>query len=285
MTFIEANAGQREFWNSPHAQKWLLNADLLDAAMAELTERLLHLGDPKPGERVLDVGCGAGTTTLAMAERVGPTGRVLGLDISEVLAGQANRRLAAAGFANAEVVLADAQTEAVPETGFDLMVSRFGVMFFDDPAAAFRNLRAALRPGGRAVLAAWSGMAMNPWFSIPRAAAADRLGDVAPTPPREPGPMAFEDVGYFADLLTRAGFSDVTVDAAELDFRFAGPVREAGDLISSLGPAARIMREYNGTSEDAEAIAEATTAALAPYATDAGVSIPACLNIASARRP
>jgi len=176
------NADQVAFWNSPAGEKWVRNQAEMDMTLAPLTEMLLARAAPAPGQRVLDVGCGTGTTVLQLAGAVGPGGHVQGLDVSEPMLALARQRVAAAGAGNVDLVLDDAQTFAFDAGSRDLVFSRFGVMFFADPPAAFANLRRALVPGGRLVFVCWADLADNPWFKVPRDAAIARLGPVPPTP-------------------------------------------------------------------------------------------------------
>lgn len=280
----EANAVQRECWNSAVAAKWVRHQAVMDGLLAEVTERLMAAAAPRPGHSVLDVGCGAGTVTLEAARRVGPEGRVLGLDLSAPLLERARERLRDEGLERVALLEADAQTAPLEPAGFDLVVSRFGVMFFADPVAAFGNLRAALRPGGRIAFAAWAELDANPWFAVPRRAAVDRLGEPAPAAPRSPGPFAFAEAPYVMEILTSAGFADVLVERERVALRHPGGAAEAAKLACDLGPTAGILRELEGTQDDAAAIAAAAAAAFAPFASGSEVAIPAVVNLAQARR-
>ena len=144
---------QRTFWNSEATRRWVTEQARIDRLMAGVTEAALAAAAPKRGERVLDVGCGTGTTVLRLAEGVGPSGRVLGVDISEQQLALARQRVAAAGVNQAQLVLDDAATHHFAPETFDLGFSRFGVMFFADPVAAFRNIRGAMKRSGRLLLA------------------------------------------------------------------------------------------------------------------------------------
>src|SRR6185369_15072156 len=163
------------------------------------------------GERVLDVGCGCGSTTIELARRAGPTGHVVGADISGPMLADARARTAAAGLGNVELVHADAQTHAFPPSAFDLVFSRFGVMFFADPTAAFANLRGALRPGGRLAFVCWRSLPENPWMAVPLMAALQHLPPPTIPGPEDPGPFSFADRGRVERILGGAGWSDVTV--------------------------------------------------------------------------
>jgi SAM-dependent methyltransferase len=188
-----ANADQAEYWNSPSGQRWITYQEALDRRLAPVTELLLERADVRGGECVIDVGCGTGATTLRLAAAVGAHDSVLAVDISESLLAAARRRCLEGGHANVRLIRADAQTHRFERACHDLVTSRFGVMFFDDPIGAFRNLARALRPGGRLAFAAWGPLEANPWFALPLQVGVERLGPPQPQPPRAPGPLALSE--------------------------------------------------------------------------------------------
>ncbi|MDF2901645.1 MAG: SAM-dependent methyltransferase, partial [Phenylobacterium sp.] len=187
-----ANADQIAYWNNAAGETWAALQDRLDRQIEPLGLRAIEAGAPQPGERVLDIGCGCGQTSFELARRVGPSGRVLGVDISAPMLEVARQRAAGAA-ANVSFIEADAQTHAFQNGGFDLAISRFGVMFFDDPTAAFRNIGAALRPGGRLSFVCWRPMLENAWMATPLFAAMPLLPPLPPPDPAAPGPFAFAD--------------------------------------------------------------------------------------------
>ncbi|MBD0271483.1 MAG: methyltransferase domain-containing protein [Acetobacteraceae bacterium] len=280
------NAAQVAYWNSPVSAGWLAEQERFDALFAPLTEAALDLAAPLPGERAVDVGCGCGATVLTLARRVGPGGGVLGLDVSERLVGRARERIAEAGLgAVARVELADAALRPfAPEA--DLLFSRFGVMFFADPVAAFANLRRASRPdGGRMVFAAWRPLAENPWFSIPLRAARARvaLPEEAPPEPGAPGPFAFDDAERVRGILDAAGWRGVEIVPHDTVLRLAGPgqVEEAARGAARVGPLARALA---GAGEEVRRAAETAAAeALRPFDGPEGVSMPGAVWFVSAR--
>ncbi|MEM1382968.1 MAG: methyltransferase domain-containing protein [Pseudomonadota bacterium] len=235
----------------------------------------------KLGERVIDLGCGSGPTLASIAEAVGATGRATGVDISAELVAMARARIA--GLTQAEVIEADAGTY-VFESGYDALFSRFGCMFFDNPAAALGNLRAALRPGGRALLVVWSDPKANPWAAVPAKVADDILGPSAQPPvPGAPGPFAWAEEARFRNILKDAGFSEITAEeqAVELAVGVSGdgsPVQRATAVMSKVGPLARRIREAEETSWDLRiqksALFTALGAALTPYAREGWVRMP-----------
>ena len=150
---VSVGMAQRAFWNSDATRRWVTEQARIDRLMADVTEAALAAAAPMPGEIVLDVGCGTGTTTLRLADAVGPSGQVLGVDISEQQLGLGRQRVSDAGTTRVQLVLDDAATHDFAPESFDLCFTRFGVMFFADPVAAFRNIRRAMKPNGRLLLA------------------------------------------------------------------------------------------------------------------------------------
>ncbi|GAB4386332.1 class I SAM-dependent methyltransferase [Albidovulum sp.] len=277
------NAAQAAFWSSQPGELWARQHARIDALFSEITAALLARAALAPGMSVLDVGCGAGETSLAAARAVAPGGRVLGVDISPTLLAVARQR--GAGVAGLDFVQADAQDHPFEPGARDLLLSRFGLMFFADPVAAFANLRAALRPGGRAVFVSWAAAAGNPWMVIPRAVGVERLGPVPADPPRTPGMFAFAEIDYVLSILGAAGFADLLGEEVAVNLHPAASVREAAEFATLLGPVSRIIRERGATEADREAIAGEIARRLAPFQTAEGVRVPARINLFCARNP
>lgn len=280
----DANADQRDFWNGRPGLNWVANQDGLDSIHAGAARLLLEECAPEPGERILDVGCGAGATTRALAAAVGPAGQVTGLDISAPLLDRAREQVKD-GAGNVAFLLADAATHDFPEAGFDAVTSRFGMMFFDDPAAALRNIAGALRSGGRMVFVTWAGPEANPWFTVTTRAAAARLGEGTATPPDAPGPMAFRDIDRVVGILEAAGLTDCSGAFHEGALHHPGGLEAATELATRVGPAMRLMREREAGEADRQAIIAAIRSEFAPFATADGIRVPAGFNLFRARRP
>lgn len=272
------NDDQRVYWNGQAGESWALMQSRLTAIFAPVTAAIVAAAAPRAADRVLDIGCGSGDTTLAFAARVAAA---QGIDISEPLLALARQRAANTGTA-ATFIAADAATQAA-DVPFDLLVSRFGVMFFDDPAAAFANLRRHAKPGGRLVFAGWQPPRANPWATVPMRALEHLLPPPEPADPHAPGPFALADAARAVALLTEAGWHDAR--AAPFDFTMTigdgpDPQAQAVDFMMTIGPAARAVREA-GPHLEAEARA-ALAAALAPYRHAAGVGLPAAVWLLTA---
>ncbi len=277
------NADQAEFWSSTTGAQWVELQDRIDTLLAGVLDRLLAMADVKSGQSVLDIGCGTGASVLALCERVGPDGVVEGLDIAEQMLERARQRAQDAGHQNARFTLSDAQVHPFEPQVYDQVVSRFGVMFFEDTVAAFSNIARSVKPGGRMTFACWGAMADNPWFEVPRTAAIAVLGAVPPADPYAPGPMAFHDRDHVLGLFRQAGMTEVRAEAVEVPLYPHGDVMAAAETASSIGPASRIIREKGGTPADAQAIANRVAVEFEKYATPQGVQVPARLNYYSAR--
>jgi SAM-dependent methyltransferase len=236
------------------------------------------------GERVLDVGCGCGQTLLQLADRAGPSGQVLGVDISPPMLERARERTA--GRPTIALTLADAQTHAFAPGAFDAVYSRFGVMFFDDPRAAFRNVRAAARPGGRLSFVCWQALAKNPWAARPLQAVMRLLPESAtPEVMREerPGPFFLSDPARVRAILGDAGWKDVSIEPVEMPLHFGGTatIDEAVEYAFQIGPAARVMADAPETLKPA--FEAALREALAPFAGPRGMFADGAAFVVGAR--
>jgi SAM-dependent methyltransferase len=237
----EANAKQSAYWNGEAGRRWTAVQQSQDRLLGGITAALFEAAAPQPGEAVIDVGCGAGDTTLRAAALAG---RALGVDMSEPMLVRARERAAEAGsparFALADATLYDFSAEAA-----DLMISRFGVMFFAEPALSFANLRRGLKAGGRLAFAAWRHPDRNPWLMVPYEAALKRLPPQPPLPFDQPGPFAFHDEARVRDILETAGFRDVAFATCEVELDIADGkgLEEAVDKALTLGPTSRALTD------------------------------------------
>ncbi len=213
------NADQVSFWNGSGGHTWVKRQEHTDITFAPVTEALLALAAPRSGERVLDVGCGCGATTLDLARAVGPTGRVAALDISGPMLAEGQTRAKAAGIDNIDWRQADAATAALEP--FDLLASNLGTMFFGDPVAAFAHLRAAARPDARMTLVCWRQLSENPWMEVPMRAVAPHVPPRPKSDPHAPGMFAFADPQRVSQVLTAAGWARPRLDKLDHDLDIA----------------------------------------------------------------
>jgi len=257
------NQQQIDYWNGEAGATWVRAQARLDVMLAPLSAVAIDAADPTEAERVIDVGCGCGTTTLEMVAR---GAFVWGVDISEPMLAHARQR--AAGLKNVAFSVADASTQALT-ADHDLVFSRFGVMFFDDPVAAFKNLRSGLKAGGRMVFLCWQAPRNNPWVSIGGAAIQPFLPEEDAPDPQAPGPFAFADPDYLRGILEQAGFADINIDSVKMDLRVGKDLDDAMEFQSQVGPAARALAELSGAQRDAAL--DAARTALEPFVSDAGV--------------
>jgi SAM-dependent methyltransferase len=284
-TQFPANADQAAYWNASAGAEWVALQAELDQRFRLLTDELIARAAIVSGERALDIGCGTGATTLALAERVGPDGSVLALDISEPMLALARRRCAERHYDHVRFVHADAQTHRFESAGRDLLMSRLGVMFFADPVAAFANLKGALRPGGRIAFVCGGPLERNPWVALPLAVGVRHLGPSTPQPPRAPGPLALSEPDYIEEILNAAGFAAVAIDTASIEILGAADAAAEALFACLVGPLARLIRERSADAALQHAMVGEITADFAPYQTGAGVRIPATLHYVTAIRP
>lgn len=234
MTTTQANAEQVEYWNGVAGRKWVTAQERLDAMLAPVSSRLLSILAARPGERILDIGCGCGDTTIALADRGSiPTG----VDVSLPMLERARQRAGHIDF-----VCADAATHAFPST-FDALVSRFGVMFFSDPERAFMNLRKALKPNGRLIFACWRDWRENEWVSLPVSAVRPLVPPQPQLGPEDPGPFAFADLARVRRSLAGAGFDRITAEPFDTSLTMGATLEDAIAHLAEIGPVSRMLAE------------------------------------------
>lgn len=279
------NAEMTRYWNEVSGPKWVALQEGIDRQIEPIGAAVIERAALRPGENVLDVGCGCGATSLAAARAVAPGGEVRGLDLSAPMLARAAERAREEGLRNLCFERGDAQTVTLPQR-FDVLLSRFGVMFFDAPEAAFANLRRALRPGGRVAFACWQAIGRNPWMTVPVGAVAKVVSLPPPPAPDAPGPFAFADDARVRRILDAAGFTDVALESFERELAIGpGDLDGAVHMMLSMGPAATALREApDGAAKEAE-VAAAVREALAPYLRSDGVRMASASWIVTARNP
>jgi SAM-dependent methyltransferase len=277
----DLNADQIAYWNGPGGQHWADRQQTQDVVLAPVSEVLIDRARVQAGERIVDVGCGCGATAIALAHQVGPAGHVLGIDISAPMLARA-RQVAPAGLP-VEFVLADATVHPFEPAGFDLLVSRFGVMFFAEPARSFANLHRALRPSGRLAFACWRDPRENPFFMAPLQAAYQHVPKLPQFGPEDPGPFSFASEVRVRRILGEAGFSGVEMEPCNLalDIAIGRGLDTAVQSALEIGPAARALAE-----QPADVVAAATHSirqALAAFQNGQSVALPAAIWIVTAK--
>jgi SAM-dependent methyltransferase len=260
------NAKQREYWNGPVAQCWAERQDKRERCFAAVTAAALDFARLAPGMNVLDVGCGAGATTLSIAQTVAP-GKAVGIDLSTALLAAARAKPGTAQFLEADA----AEYPFAPD--FDLVFSRFGVMFFADPVAAFAHLKAALRPGGRLAFVCWCPLQDVPFHREAFFAARDLFPPQEPPIPHAPGPFGLADRDYTRGILERSGWRNIRIQRLETQALLGASLDEAVEEAMNLGPLAHASRGLDEGLRDR--IRARIRPALAQHATEEGIALAA----------
>jgi SAM-dependent methyltransferase len=277
----DQNADQIAYWNGPGGQKWADRQQEQVALLAPVADILIDRAAPAVGERVIDVGCGSGDTTMAFARKVGPTGYALGVDISGPMLERA-RQSTPAGLP-VDFVLADATIHPFQPAGFDLLASRFGVMFFADPVLSFANMRKALKPSGRLAFACWREPRENPWAMVPLQAVYLHAPKLPPQGPEDPGPFAFASEERVNRILGEAGFTAINMEPCNLaiDVAIGKGLEAAVRGAFEIGPASRALQ---GQPDEVRAAATVSVReALKPYVNGDTVALPGAIWIVTAR--
>lgn len=278
---MSGNDDQIAYWNAEVGQRWAAQQARLDALIAPFGAQAMAAARVQLGERVVDVGCGCGDTTLALADAVGPSGHVLGVDVSAPMLARARER--AGPRANVAFLEADAAAGVLPP-GADLLFSRFGVMFFADPTHAFAAMRAALKPGGRVAFACWRTVADNPWMMVPMMAGIRALGVTPPPPvPDAPGPFAFADETRLRAILEGAGYRAVSIARFDAPMTLGADPMAAATMAVEVGPLGGLVRENGGVAS--QALLDAVAESLAPHAGADGVRLTGSTWIVTAAAP
>ncbi|WP_435104532.1 class I SAM-dependent methyltransferase [Arhodomonas sp. AD133] len=275
-----------EFWNDTLAEKFERFRHILMRGLSYHSEVPLGKLTVAPGSRIVDVGCGWGDTSIRLAEMTGPEGFVLGLDCVDSFLEKGRTDVADAGLTNVEFVAAD--VERYPfEPEFDLCFSRFGMMFFENPVAAMRNIRKALRPGGELMFIVWRDIEDNPWLGLPKQVVLDFL-----PPPGEdartcgPGPFSMANPEVVGKQLEIAGFEDIAFERIDGPVTVGDSVEEAMRFQLALGPAGEVFREAGDEAERRrEEIEQALRDVLAPYEQDGRIVMDSSSWTVTARRP
>ena len=280
---MKANDAQRRYWNEVAGPRWVAGQGFRERRNQESLELLLDRLRLAGGEHVLEIGCGTAAVTLPLARAVGERGRVIAVDISEPMLEVARQHVAEAGLRNVTLLLGDAQVHTFEPAAFDIATSRMGVMFFAEPVTAFRNIRGALKPGGRLVFVCWAPLAENRHWLISYEIAVRLIGPPETAPETEVGPLAFGNPDHVRRILAEAGFSDISVERAHPTI-IGGNAEEEARQAMMMGPTARLIETKKPSEAVRQKIADEVAAAFAELASAGPIRLPATIFLVSARK-
>ncbi|MBI06772.1 MAG: hypothetical protein CMM54_07325 [Rhodospirillaceae bacterium] len=258
---VPVNAEMNRYWNDLAGQRWVQFQQQLDGQIRNIGRMAMDQADLRAGQAVLDIGCGCGDSSLELARRVAPGGRIYGVDLSQTMLNWALER---AGY-EPELAISferkDAQNAKFEPAGFNHAFSRFGVMFFEDPVAAFGNIRSALAPGGQLTFICWRPVELNPWMAIPIDIACRFVTPLEPITPGTPGPFGLADGARTKKILTEAGYRDIVIEALDEAFYVSGPgtVEAAVAHCIGMGPVGRLVADVDSDVRNLVAAALADT--------------------------
>jgi SAM-dependent methyltransferase len=275
-----SNDDQIAYWNGDAGKRWASQQTRLDAMLAPLSAAALDTAAIKPGEHILDIGCGCGETSIKMAAAVGATGSVLGVDVSAPMLDLAKKR-AGTSHANLSFAEGDAAARAFEPGAHDLLFSRFGVMFFADPDAAFANMRKALKPGGRVTFVCWRDWRDNEWVRVPIMAVRPHVPPQPQLGPEDPGPFSFANPGRVRRILANAGFDVITMKPFDTPMELGDGLDDAAAYLQEFGPISRALAD--ASPDQRSAAAAALREALAPHAKTSPVKLGAAVWLVSAK--
>lgn len=277
------NADQIAYWNGAGGQQWTDRQEAQDTLLAPVLELLIDRAQVQPGERIIDIGCGCGTSTIELAKKVGPAGKVLGVDVSAPMLDRA-RQLCSSELP-VDYVLADAMVHHFKAASADLIFSQFGVMFFAEPVRSFLNIRTALRSEGRMIFACWRAPSENPWMTTPLEAAYDHVPRLPPAPLEAPGPFSFASQDRVEYILKTAGLTRIRMERCDLSLDLAGGHGLDGAVETAMG-FGPVRRTIEGQSaEKVDGVKKSIRKALTGFAKGQSVKLPASIWIATARDP
>ena len=280
----EVNKNQKDFWSGKGGDIWVERQNAMDTMLSPLGEAALNKLNFNEEENVLDIGCGCGHTTLNIAKRIGPSGNVTGLDISEPMLKRAKESAFEMSITNTFFKCVDVQTEDLGDQIYSAAFSRFGVMFFEDSIAAFKNINKSLISGGYLSFVCWQSPAVNPWQSL-FIQEVKKFLDLPSPPPRSPGPFAFMESEYVSSILEESKFQDITIEGHEAEVNmFSG--RSLSDSVKdyiSINPVVTQMLKESSENQVAEII-NSGIEAFSPYYSEKGLIFPSATWLVTARK-
>lgn len=280
----QPNAGMAEFWNGNGGKNWVSRETRLESSLKIFGQQAIDAGNISPGQRILDIGFGCGDTTIELAQKVGPKGQVHGVDISVAMVETAEKKASEKGVANVSFECADAQIKTFPVDNYDLVFSRFGVMFFDDPIGAFKNIYASLKPGGRLAFICWAPRDQNAWVGLPLQVVAKHLSLPSPPAIDEPGPFSLSEEPRVSGILGAAGFADIAVELFQTPFVLGGDVDEALSFLMQLAPSGSAINNAEADEPTRARIALDMAKLLESHESEKGVSMSAAALLVTATK-
>ena len=277
----DKNAKQKDFWSGKGGDYWVEKQSEMDIMLNPLGEKALAKLDLKSNSDVLDIGCGCGATTLEIAKKVSE-GIVTGLDISVPMLDKAESEASIQGIANVDFKVVDVQVDQLASEKYDYVYSRFGVMFFDDPYEAFKNIFSSIKEGGELSFVCWQDPSLNPWQSLSVQVIRGYL-DMPSPPPRSPGPFAFHEKDYVKEILEKSGFSNISFDDNQEDITmFSGKsLQEASEDYLAINPVVTEMLKDSPDDLKAE-IVESLKEAFSEFHKGDGLVFPSATWVVSA---
>jgi ubiquinone/menaquinone biosynthesis C-methylase UbiE len=285
---VDANEEAIRAWDGPLYERFVRFRETVTTGLGSHGEEALRLHPPRPGQRVLDVGCGFGDTTQRIAELIGPNGEAVGVDAAQRFIEDAVREASEAGMTNTRFLVADVQEGLGDERGFDMAFSRFGTMFFANPVAAMRNVKQALVPGGELVMVVWRRRIDNDWLYRAQTIveAIVERPDEYDEPTCGPGPFSMADADTTSEILTIAGFTNIAFRRCDIPIAIGKDLDEALELVMALGPAGEILRLAGDRAAHLHGQVEAALReGLAEFAADGELRAPASTWIVTATAP
>ena len=279
----DKNIKQKQFWSGAGGDVWVDKQREMDIMLNPLGQKAIGQLILEENTKILDIGCGCGATTIEIAKMI-PKGHVTGLDISIPMLDRAEKFASEMSLSNIDFQVKDVQTEEISSNHYDIAFSRFGVMFFEDPYEAFKNINQSIKENGQLVFVCWQHPSLNPWQSLSLQVIKEYL-DLPSPPPKSPGPFAFEDKDYIEDILKGTDFKDVSIaDNQEEIVMFSGKsIREACEDYLTINPVVTEMLKNSG-NELKEEILEALIAKFSSFHNNDGLLFPSATWIVSASK-
>ena len=279
----DKNIKQRQFWSGAGGDVWVNKQREMDIMLNPLGDRVIERLDLKSDSKIIDIGCGCGATTLEIAKKI-TQGEILGVDISEPMLDKATETAKEMSLSNISFEVKDVQVDVMPQNYFDIAFSRFGVMFFEDPFEAFKNIHSSLKEDGLLSFVCWQNASLNPWQSLSIQVIKEFLDLPAPAP-KSPGPFAFEDKTYLEDILRESGFKGLEIlDNQEDIIMFSGKsIREACEDYLTINPVVTEMLK-NSKPELTEEILEALVIKFSNFHQNDGLLFPSATWIVTAKK-